>query len=222
MIGKPGCTVFQMNMQPTAQNTRECGANGELAAFLTWANPNHVAKLAAHLKVAAHLIPHYAPPTHIMAMMRHGGGDAPVSLGDRDEPRRIASGPSPGPQNFENEIALRRGERRISHRDNRSCGRRSPRGPLGREDRRVHECRPDGPHLPHSGAAPGRARSDFDILVDFAGRMDLRDAAGAPLIKCPIRKGLRPFQGTDPGKALRLHRLELKEINRRVGEPVAL
>ena len=34
LIGKPGSTVFQMNGQPTAQNTRECGANGELVAFL--------------------------------------------------------------------------------------------------------------------------------------------------------------------------------------------
>jgi ferredoxin-nitrate reductase len=34
MIGRPGCTVFQMNGQPTAQNTRECGANGDMPAFL--------------------------------------------------------------------------------------------------------------------------------------------------------------------------------------------
>src|SRR5919205_1817122 len=30
MIGRPGRTVFQMNGQPTAQNTRETGANGDL------------------------------------------------------------------------------------------------------------------------------------------------------------------------------------------------
>lgn len=29
LIGRPGCTVFQMNGQPTAQNTRECGAEAE-------------------------------------------------------------------------------------------------------------------------------------------------------------------------------------------------
>jgi ferredoxin-nitrate reductase len=33
MIGKPGCTVFQMNGQTTAQNSRECGADCELVAF---------------------------------------------------------------------------------------------------------------------------------------------------------------------------------------------
>jgi ferredoxin-nitrate reductase len=46
MIGKPGATVFQMNGQPTAQNTRECGANGELVAFRNWQNPDHVAAFA--------------------------------------------------------------------------------------------------------------------------------------------------------------------------------
>src|SRR5215203_4548662 len=29
-IGKPGCGLLQMNGQPTAQNTRETGANGDL------------------------------------------------------------------------------------------------------------------------------------------------------------------------------------------------
>jgi len=33
MIGKPGCTVFQLNGQPTSHNTRECGADGEMFAF---------------------------------------------------------------------------------------------------------------------------------------------------------------------------------------------
>src|SRR5690348_6084351 len=44
LIGKPGSTVFQMNGQPTAQNTRECGANGEMVAFRNWQNPQHVAR----------------------------------------------------------------------------------------------------------------------------------------------------------------------------------
>jgi len=36
LIGKPGSTLFQMNGQPSAQNTRECGANGEMVAFRNW------------------------------------------------------------------------------------------------------------------------------------------------------------------------------------------
>ncbi|MBC7171236.1 MAG: molybdopterin-dependent oxidoreductase, partial [Polyangiaceae bacterium] len=71
LIGRPGCTVFQMNGQPTAQNTRECGANGELAAFLNWDNPAHVACLAKHWNVAPERFPHYGPPTHVMQMMQY-------------------------------------------------------------------------------------------------------------------------------------------------------
>src|SRR4029078_12221962 len=46
LIGTPGSTAFPLNAQPTAQNTRECGANGELVAFRNWQNPDHVKELA--------------------------------------------------------------------------------------------------------------------------------------------------------------------------------
>src|SRR3954451_24473294 len=46
MLGRPGCGVLQMNGQPTAQNTRECGADGDLPGFRNWANDSHVGQLA--------------------------------------------------------------------------------------------------------------------------------------------------------------------------------
>src|SRR3954467_10686484 len=46
MLGRPGCGVLQMNGQPTAQNTRECGANGDPPGFRNWENDEHVAELA--------------------------------------------------------------------------------------------------------------------------------------------------------------------------------
>ena len=46
MIGKPGASVLQMNGQPTAENTRECGADGEMPGFRNWDNPDHIAELA--------------------------------------------------------------------------------------------------------------------------------------------------------------------------------
>src|SRR5205807_6510985 len=46
MIGRPGCGVFQMNGQPTAQNTRETGCDGEFPFFLNWQNPDHVRRWA--------------------------------------------------------------------------------------------------------------------------------------------------------------------------------
>ncbi|HEX5545055.1 MAG TPA: molybdopterin-dependent oxidoreductase, partial [Nitrospira sp.] len=46
MIGRPGCGILQMNGQPTAENTRECGADGDLPGFRNWANPEHIEQLA--------------------------------------------------------------------------------------------------------------------------------------------------------------------------------
>jgi anaerobic selenocysteine-containing dehydrogenase len=69
-LGRPGCGVLQMNGQPTAQNTRETGANGDLPGFRNWANPAHVADLARVWNVEPDHIPHDGPPTHVMEMVR--------------------------------------------------------------------------------------------------------------------------------------------------------
>ena len=70
MLGKPGCGVLQMNGQPTAENTRECGADGDLAGFRNWANDAHIAELAELWNLEPLQVPHYAPPTHAMQMFR--------------------------------------------------------------------------------------------------------------------------------------------------------
>src|SRR5690606_1588149 len=71
MIGRPGCGVLQMNGQPTAQNTRECGADGEMPGFRNWQNDRHMAELAGIWHVDVETIPHWAPPTHVMQIMRY-------------------------------------------------------------------------------------------------------------------------------------------------------
>jgi anaerobic selenocysteine-containing dehydrogenase len=71
MIGRPGCGVLQMNGQPTAQNTRECGADGDLPAFRNWENPAHIAELARLWNVDSLTIPHWAPPTHAMQIFEY-------------------------------------------------------------------------------------------------------------------------------------------------------
>jgi anaerobic selenocysteine-containing dehydrogenase len=71
MLGRPGCGILQMNGQPTAQNTRECGADGDLAAFRNWTNDSHIEDLARVWNVDPMQIPHYAPPTHIMQQLRY-------------------------------------------------------------------------------------------------------------------------------------------------------
>src|SRR5205823_10263291 len=71
MIGRPGATVFQMNGQPTAQNTRETGANGDFPGMRNWANPEHVADLAALWNVDEMQLPHWGPSTHAMQIFRY-------------------------------------------------------------------------------------------------------------------------------------------------------
>jgi ferredoxin-nitrate reductase len=71
MIGRPGCGILQMNGQPTAQNTRETGCDGDLPGFRNWQNPAHVAELAELWNVEPLQIPHWGPPTHAMEIFRY-------------------------------------------------------------------------------------------------------------------------------------------------------
>ena len=60
-----------MNGQPTAQNTRETGCNGDLPGFRNWQNEEHVAELARLWNVEPAQIPHWGPPTHAMEIFRY-------------------------------------------------------------------------------------------------------------------------------------------------------
>ena len=71
MIGRPGAGILQMNGQPTAQNNRECGADGDLPGFRNWDNPDHVEELARLWKVHPDDIPHWSPPTHATQIFRY-------------------------------------------------------------------------------------------------------------------------------------------------------
>ena len=66
MIGRPGAGIYQMNGQPSAQNTRETGADGDLPGFRNWDNEQHVRELAQLWNVDLDTIPHWSPPTHAM------------------------------------------------------------------------------------------------------------------------------------------------------------
>ncbi len=70
MIGRPGAGVCQMNGQPTAQNTRETGADGDMPGMRNWENEDHIRELAEIWNVEAARIPHDRPPTHAMEIWR--------------------------------------------------------------------------------------------------------------------------------------------------------
>jgi anaerobic selenocysteine-containing dehydrogenase len=182
-IGKPGCTVFQMNGQPTAQNTRETGADGDLAGVRNWQNETHVRELARLWNVEPETIPSWAPPTHVMQIFRHAeegsvrflwiiGTNPAVSLPDLGRIRSILADERlfvVVSDAFLNET----GELADVVLPTALWGEKT--GTFTNHDRTVH--------LSEKAVdPPGEARSDLEILVEYARRLGLRCRDGAPLI----------------------------------------
>ena len=66
----PAC--YQMNGQPTAQNTRETGADGDLPGLPQLGQPDaHPASWPSCGTSTRRTIPHWAPPTHAMQILRY-------------------------------------------------------------------------------------------------------------------------------------------------------
>ncbi|RKN23885.1 nitrate reductase [Micromonospora musae] len=184
MIGRPGAGLYQMNGQPTAQNTRETGADGDLPGLRNWDNPDHIAELARLWNVDSEVIPHWAPPTHAMQIFRYAeqgsikllwisATNPAVSLPDLSRIRRI----------------LRRPELFVVVQDlfltetaefadvvlpGATWGEKT--GTFTNVDRTVHLSE-------KAVESPGEARPDLDIFLEYARRMDFRDRDGRPLIR---------------------------------------
>src|ERR671928_1402342 len=184
MIGRPGCTVFQMNGQPTAQNTRETGANGAMPAFRNYENDAHMNELAALWNVDPLKIPHWAPPTHIMQIFRFAedgsikflwinGTNPAVSLPELHRIRSIL------------------GQERLFVVVNDAFLTETAQladvvlpaaiwgektGTYTNADRTVHIS-------DKAVDPPGDARPDFEMFVEYAKRLGLKDKDGQPLVK---------------------------------------
>lgn len=184
MIGKPGCGVLQMNGQPTAQNTRECGADGSYAAFYNFQNPRHMEELARAYNVHKEWFPTYQPPTNVNQIMRYCetgsikflwiiATNPAVSLPDLARIRRILAKKDlfvvvndafPTETTALADVILPAA----------LWGEKT--GTFTNADRTVH--------ISHKAVnPPGEARADFDIFRDYAARMGFPDKDGAPLIK---------------------------------------
>lgn len=104
MIGRPGCGIYQMNGQPTAQNNREAGCNGEYTGFRNPKNKKHMQELADHWNIELHKLPHWGEPVHIMNMLKFietgsikmfwvSGTNPAVSLPELERVRRLFTKP---------------------------------------------------------------------------------------------------------------------------------
>ena len=181
MLGRPGCGILQMNGQPTAENTRECGANGDMAGFRNWSNDAHVTDLARHWNLDPLQIPHMAPPTHAMQIFRYAeqgslrmlwvsATNPAVSMPELARIRRILS---------QKRLFLVVQDIFLSETAQladvvlpaATWGEKT--GCFTNADRTVH--------LSDKAVdPPGEARPDLDIFLDYARRMDFRDADGQP------------------------------------------
>ncbi|MBT3153884.1 nitrate reductase [Streptomyces sp. CHD11] len=183
MLGRPGAGVLQMNGQPTAQNTRECGANGDLPGFRNWQNDSHVADLARVWNVDPKTIPHYAPPTHAMQMFRYAeqgsirmlwisGTNPAVSLPELARIRSVLGQDRlfvVAQDLFLTETA------QLADVVLPAATWGEKTGTFTNADRTVHLS-------DKAVEPPGEARPDLDIFLDYAARMDFRDKDGGPLI----------------------------------------
>jgi anaerobic selenocysteine-containing dehydrogenase len=183
LIGRVGSGILQMNGQPTAQNNRECGADGDLTGFRNWDNEQHVRELAALWKVDPLTIPHWSPPTHAMQIFGYAeegsigllwisATNPAVSMPESARIRRILG----GDQCFVVVQDLFRTETaELADVVLPAAGWGEKTGTFTNVNRTVH--------LSEKAVdPPGEARSDFDIFRMYAAAMDFRDSDGAPLI----------------------------------------
>ncbi|RJK97588.1 molybdopterin oxidoreductase family protein [Vallicoccus soli] len=183
LLGRPGCGVLQMNGQPTAQNTRECGADGDLPGFRNWDNAEHIQELADLWNVDPLVIPHWSPPTHAMQIWRYceqgsirflwiSATNPAVSLPELARVRRILQREGlfvVVQDGFLTETA------RFADVVLPAALWGEKQGTFTNVNRTVHLS-------DKAVEPPGEARSDLDIFLDYARRMGFRDKDGAPLV----------------------------------------
>jgi ferredoxin-nitrate reductase len=184
LLGRPGCGIYQMNGQPTAQNTRETGADGDLPGFRNWSNESHIQQLAELWNVKPNTIPHWAPPTHAMEIWRYAetgsikllwisATNPAVSLPDLARIRKILSKEDLFvivQDAFMTETA------QLADVVLPAAIWGEKTGCYTNVDRTVHLSQ-------KAVDPPGEARADLDIFLDYARQMDLKDKDGEPLIK---------------------------------------
>ncbi|MBP1233429.1 anaerobic selenocysteine-containing dehydrogenase [Arthrobacter sp. PvP102] len=182
-LGRQGCGILQMNGQPTAQNNRECGADGDLPGFRNWENPEHVKELARIWNIDPSVIPDWSPPTHAMQIFRY------AEQGSIGFLWISATNPAVSmPQLARIRDILRKESLFLVVQDIYlsetaqyadvvlpCAGWGEKTGTFTNVDRTVH--------LSEKAVdPPGEARSDLDVFLDYARRMDFRDKDGGPLL----------------------------------------
>lgn len=183
MLGKPGRGVLQMNGQPTAQNNREAGCDGEFPGFRNHVNPRHMAELARLWNVDPVTVPHWGEPTHVQNLLKYvaagtvrmfwvSGTNPLVSLPDLPRAREVLTGPGVFvvcQDIYMTETAA------VADVVLPAAQWGEKTGCFTNADRTVH--------ISHKAVEPpGECRSDMDIFLDYARRMGFKDKDGGNLL----------------------------------------
>ena len=186
-IGKQGSAPMQFAGQPSSMNTRETGADGTYPAYRNWEDQNHMLDLAKRWSVPVELLgkkPVAAP--EIFELCEKGyvrvlwniGTNPAVSMMNRSTQLRTLNGVFLVVQDCfaDTETA------QLADVVLPSAMWGEKTGCMTNAERRCTLLR-------KAVEPPGDARADFDIFVDFARRMNLRDAKGNPLIAYTDQEG---------------------------------
>lgn len=182
-IGKAGSGILQMNGQPTAQNNRETGCDGEYPGFRNFQNSTHMQEIADHWNIDYIKMPHWNQPTHIENMLTFiangsiemfwvSGTNPLVSLPNLPKVRYLLTKPNlfvVCQDIFLTETAA------VADVVLPAAQWGEKTGCFTNVDRTMHlSLKAVDP--------PGEARSDLDIFTDFARRMGFKDKNGNQLI----------------------------------------
>ena len=205
-----------MNGQPTAQNTRECGVNGEFVASATGRTPSTSPRLARIWNVEPSKLPTWTPPTHAMQMFQLAEtGSIRFLWIIATNPAVIAAGDWRGSGRSSRKRTCSSSCQDAFLTETAAAGRRRPaRGDLGREDRLHDQRRPHGPPLRQGGRAARRGAirpGDLPRLCPADGLPEQGRRAADPVDR--QRRRLRGLEGVQRGPPLRLLRDELRDAD---------
>src|SRR3954454_1543737 len=220
-IGTPGNGILQMNGQPTAQNTRETGADGDLPGFRNWENPKHVAELAELWGVDVNTVPHWSPPTHAMQIWRYAEQGS-IRLLWISATNPVVS----MPQAARIRDILAKDDLFVVVQDLYltetaryadvvlpAAAWGEKQGTFTNVNRTVHLA-------DKAVEPPGEARSDLDIFLDYSRRMGFTRNDGSPLLYwAGPEDGFRPWQACTGGRLLDYTGLSYEKLRGGSGIP---
>ena len=202
-----------MNGQPTAQNTRETGADGDLPGFRNWDNNDHVAR-------AGRAVERRRDDDPALGAADARDADLPLRRAGLDRAAVDHRRTNPAvslPELARIRAILAREELFVVVQDlfltetaeladvvlpAATWGEKT--GTFTNADRTVHLSE-------QAVDPPGEARADLDIFLDYARRMDFRDRDGAPLDHVARRRvGVRGLEGVLARAPVRLQRHHLR------------